>query len=108
MWCKIQIIFKISHQNLPGNNIVLESYSEKRKKLRETSNSVVGRKAVGFLFSQSPLSLRTRWVTKETAPFENIMNSLDKIHVKIKRFQQEKSPQRNLSEFPAASVYIPC
>ena len=108
MWCKIQIIFKISHQNLPDNNIVLESYSEKRKELREISNSVVGRKGVGFLFSQSPLFLRMRWVTQETAPFGNIVNSLDKIHVKIKRFQQEKSPQRNLSEFPAASVYIPC
>lgn len=108
MWCKIQIIFKISHQNLSDNNIALKSYSEKRKELREISNSVVGRKGVGFLFSQSPLSLRMGWVTHETAPFGNIMNPIDKIHVKIKRFQQEKSPQRNLSEFPAASVYIPC
>lgn len=60
---KIGIILKISHHNLPGKSIVFESYYQKRKKLREMSNLVVGRKGAGLLFNQSPVSLRMRQVT---------------------------------------------
>lgn len=44
----------MSQRNLPSNNTVFESYCQKRKELREMSNPVLGRKGVGFLFSQNP------------------------------------------------------
>lgn len=68
MWYNIRIILKISHQNLPANNNVFESYYQKRKELREISNSVVGRKGVTFLFIQSPVSLRMRKMTDRKQP----------------------------------------
>lgn len=53
---KIGILLKISHQNLPGNNIVFESYKE----LREISNPDDVRKEVGVPVPPEPVSLRMR------------------------------------------------